>query len=63
VKRLLVLVVVLVIMPSIAEAKKFQTAQNGHEVVVHTSRAPVAIHKALPPYGLHKHVYAGSVKR
>lgn len=58
-----VVVLVMMMMPSIAEAKKFQTGKSGHEVVAHTSRAPVAIHKVLPPYGLHKHVYAGSVKQ
>jgi hypothetical protein len=61
-KRLLVFVVLLM-MPSIAEAKKLQTGKNGREVVAHTSRAPVAVHKVFPPYGLHKHVYAGSAKK
>lgn len=62
-KKLLVLVVALAVMPSIAIAKKFETTKDGHEVVAHSSRAPVAVHKVLPPYGLHKHVYAGSVQK
>jgi hypothetical protein len=62
-KKLLVFVVVLVMMPNIADAKKLQTGKNGREVVAHTSRAPVAIHKVFPPYGLHKHVYAGSAQK
>ena len=62
-KLLIFVVVVLVMMPSIAEAKKLQTEKNGREVVTHTSRAPVAIHKALPPYGVHKHVYAGNAQK
>jgi hypothetical protein len=62
VKKLLFLVVALAMVPSIANAKKFESEKNGHEVVAHTSRAPVAIHKIFPPYGLHKHVYAGNVQ-
>ena len=58
-KTLLALVIVLAVMPNIANATKVETKTNGHEVVAHTSRAPVVIHKIFPPYGLHKHVYAG----
>jgi hypothetical protein len=63
VKKLLVLVVVLAVVPNIANAKKFEAEKNGHEVVAHSSRAPVVIHKILPPYGLHKHVYAGNAQK
>jgi hypothetical protein len=63
VKKSLILAVMLAIMPNIANATKFETEKNGRAVVAHTSRAPVAIHKLFPPYGLHKHVYAGSVKK
>ncbi len=55
--RLLLLLVLAA--PSVAEAKKYTTVKNGKEVVVHTSLAPVVVHRALPPYGLGKHVYAG----
>ena len=58
-KTLLALLIVLAVMPNIANATKVETETNGHEVVTHTSRAPVVIHKIFPPYGLHKHVYAG----
>ena len=60
-KKLLALVIVLAAMPNAAAAKKFEAEKNGHEVIAHSSRAPVAVHKIFPPYGLHKHVYAGSI--
>lgn len=60
-KKLLALVIVLAVLPAVANAKRFEAEKNGHEVVAHTSRAPVVVHKILPPYGLHKHVYAGSL--
>jgi hypothetical protein len=62
-KRLLVLLIVLAVMPRVAVAKKFEAEKNGREVIAHTSRAPVAVHKVFPPYGLHKHVYAGSLQK
>lgn len=62
-RELLAIVIVLAMMPNVASAKKFEATKDGHEVVAHTSRAPVAIHKIFPPYGLHKHVYAGSVQK
>lgn len=43
----------------VAEAKKYSTVKNGKEVVVHTNPAPVVVHRVLPPYGIGKHVYAG----
>jgi hypothetical protein len=45
--------------PSVAEAKKYTAVKDGKEVVVHTNPAPVAVHRVLPPYGVGKHVYAG----
>jgi hypothetical protein len=53
------LLLLLLALPGVAEAKKYKAVQNGKEVVVHTNPAPVAVHRALPPYGLGKHVYAG----
>ena len=32
---------------------------DGKTVVVHTNPAPVIVHRALPPYGVGKHVYSG----
>jgi len=52
----LLLVLVLAV-PGVAEAKKYTAVKNGKEVVVHTNLAPVAVHRALPPYGIGKHVY------
>jgi hypothetical protein len=62
-KTLLALVIVLTVLPSIASAKRFEAEKSGREVVAHTSRAPVMVHKIFPPYGLHKHVYAGSLPK
>ncbi len=44
-------------LPGVAEAKKYTAVKNGKEVVVHTNPAPVAVHRVLPPYGIGKHVY------
>ena len=62
-KKLLFLAIVLAAVPNYASAKKYEAAKNGHEVIAHTSRAPVIVHKLFPPYGLHKHVYAGSLEK
>jgi hypothetical protein len=45
-------------LPSIAEAKKHVAVRNGKTVVVHTNPAPVVVHRVFPPYGLGKHVYS-----
>jgi hypothetical protein len=62
-KKLLALLIVLVVLPNVASAKKYEASKEGREVVAHSSRAPVMVHKIFPPYGLHKHVYAGSLNK
>lgn len=62
-KKLLALAILFVAIPNVAHAKRFESVKGGREVVAHTSRAPVAVHKIFPPYGLHKHVYAGSIEK
>jgi hypothetical protein len=62
-KTLLALVIMLAVLPNVTSAKTFESQKNGQEVVAHTSRAPVIVHKIFPPYGLHKHVYAGSLPK
>ena len=57
--RFSLLFLLLLAVPSVAEAKKQTAVKNGKEVVVHTNPAPVAVHRALPPYGVGKHVYSG----
>jgi hypothetical protein len=57
--RFILLFLLLMAVPRVAEAKKYTTVKNGRGVVVHTNPAPVAMHRALPPYGVGKHVYAG----
>jgi hypothetical protein len=46
-------------LPSVAEAKRYTAIRSGKAVVVHTNPGPVVVHRALPPYGLGKHVYSG----
>jgi hypothetical protein len=60
-KKLLAIAIMVAAMPNVASAKKYEAEKGGHEVIAHTSRAPVVVHKIFPPYGLHKHVYAGSL--
>ena len=60
---ILVVLAGVAVMPSTAGATKYEAEKDGHAVVAHTSRAPVVVHKIFPPYGLHKHVYAGSLKK
>jgi hypothetical protein len=50
------LILVLLAMPSVAEAKRYREVQDGKEVVVHTRLAPVLLHHALPP-NVGRHVY------
>lgn len=59
--KVILILLVLLALPSVAEAKRVTTVQGGKVVVVHTNPAPVAMHRALPPYGVGKHVY--SVRR
>lgn len=53
------LFLLLLALPSVAEAKKQTAVKNGKEVVVHTNAAPVVVHRVFPPYGVGKHVYSG----
>ncbi len=57
--RFSLLLLFLLAVPSVAEAKKHTAVKNGRGVVVHTNPAPVAVHRAFPPYGVGKHVYSG----
>ena len=52
------LFLLLLALPSVAEAKKHTAVKNGRTVVVHTNPAPVVVHRVFPPYGLGKHVYS-----
>jgi hypothetical protein len=57
--RKLILLAVILLTPSIAPAQRFAASKNGKDVIAHTRRAPVVIHKAFPPYGLGVHTYSG----
>jgi hypothetical protein len=46
------------ILPATARAERYAAFFNGGEHVVHTRRAPVVLHRAVPPFkGVH--VYQG----
>ena len=46
----------------LARAEKYTvTLPQGKEIVVHTSRAPVIVHRVLPPYGLKINWYQGEL--
>lgn len=57
--RKLILLAAIFVLPNVAQAQRFTTPRNGKDVVAHTRRAPVVVHKAFPPYGLGVHVYSG----
>lgn len=61
--RLLCAMMLGVLLVGAARAERYATATSGGKgVVVHTRRAPVAVHRALPPYGVGKHVYQPRAK-
>ena len=55
----ILVVAALLCMTSVSEAAHFRTVRHGRVVVAHTRLAPVIVHRALPPYGLGRHVYMG----
>jgi hypothetical protein len=57
-RTLLILFVFALAIPAAARAERHAAYINGGEHVVHTRRAPVVLHRAVPPYkGVH--VYQG----
>jgi len=57
-RTLLTLFVFASLLPATALAERYGAFINGGEHVVHTRRAPVVLHRAVPPYkGVH--VYQG----
>jgi hypothetical protein len=57
-RTLVVLFVFAALLPATARAERYGAFINGSEHVVHTRRAPVVLHRAVPPYkGVH--VYQG----
>jgi len=56
--KTIMLLMACLLVPTVAEAEKSTAVKNGKQVVVHTRRAPVVVHRALPPYGLGVHVYS-----
>jgi hypothetical protein len=57
-RALVVLFALAALMPATARAERYAAFFNGGEHVVHTRRAPVMLHRAVPPYkGVH--VYQG----
>ena len=58
-KYLLAIAVVLSSAACAFATREATTTSTGKEVVVHNRMAPVMVHRALPPYGVGKHVYRG----
>jgi hypothetical protein len=57
-RTLIVLFALAALLPATARAERYAAFINGGEHVVHTRRAPVIMHRAVPPYkGVH--VYQG----
>ena len=56
--RALLLALIVIAAPSIAHARQYQVGRN----VVHTRRAPVIMHRLVPPYA-GVHVYQAEVQR
>jgi hypothetical protein len=47
-------------LPIFAQARQYSDSGSGH--VIHTRRAPVVMHRALPPFK-GQHVYEGRVEK
>lgn len=58
-KYFLALTLVLSFSASAFANRQNVSTSSGKAVVAHSRMAPVAVHRALPPYGLGKHVYRG----
>ena len=58
-RTLLIVALFIIFAPLSAEARQYAVRQGGRDYVAHTRRAPVAMHRALPPYrGAHIYVPA-----
>ena len=57
--RLGLLLLLMVALPGCAATGKHVAVGHGRQVVVHGNPAPVVVHRALPPYGVGRHVYSG----
>ena len=52
----LLIVTLIIFAPLSAEARQYAVRQGGRDYVAHTRRAPVVMHRALPPYR-GEHIY------
>ncbi len=56
--RAILTILFLVAIPLAAQARQYSVRSSGQDYVAHTRRAPVVMHRALPPFK-GQHVYAG----
>ena len=56
--RAMLSLLVLLTLPLAAQARQYGVRSGGKEYVAHTRKAPVVMHRALPPFK-GQHVYAG----
>lgn len=56
--RTILSLLLLIALPLAAQARQYGVRSGGKDYVAHTRRAPVVMHRALPPFK-GQHVYAG----
>ena len=54
----LLLAAISLVAPLSAQARQYAVQQGGRTYVAHTRRAPVVVHRVLPPYW-GEHIYQG----
>lgn len=52
----LLILVAISLLPLAAQARQFPVQQGGRTYIAHTRRAPVVVHRVLPPYW-GEHIY------
>lgn len=62
VKRIILPLLFLATLPLTAQARQYGTRSGGKDYVVHTRKAPVVMHRALPPFK-GQHVYEGKMEK
>jgi hypothetical protein len=62
VTRVVIPLILLFILPLAAQARQYSTHEGGKDHVVHSRKAPVVVHRALPPFK-GQHVYEGRVEK
>lgn len=61
-KRIILPLLLVAAFPFAAQARQYSTRSGGKDYVVHSRKAPVVMHRALPPFK-GQHVYEGRVEK